>query len=262
MSVVSWIEIVVIFVAGLWAGTINTIVGSGTLVTFPVLIAFGFPPRIATMSNAVGQVAGGLSGTWGYRRELAGQARNIRQQLPASLVGAVTGAYLLLHLPAETFETVVPILLVLAIILVIGQPFLQKRMRARAVAAGRETADLTGGRIAVIVGATYLIGVYGGYFAAAQGVMLVAVMGVLLPQSLQKTTALKNLLSLATNIVAAGAYSLVAFDQISWSAAGLIAAGTLCGGFIGARVGRKLPPLVLRAVIVALAVAAIWSIGF
>ncbi len=256
----SALEIVLIFVAGVWAGTINTIVGSGTLVTFPTLIAFGFPPRVATMSNAIGQVAGGLSGTWGYRRELAGQKRNITQQMPASLLGALTGAYLLLHLPATTFEMVVPVLLVLAIVLVIGQPFLQRAMRRRAAAAGRDQADMTAGRSAVVIVSTYLIGVYGGYFAAAQGVMLVAVMGALLPESLQRVNALKNLLSLTTNIVAAAAYTIVAFDQISWAAAGLIAAGTLCGGFIGARVGRKLPAVALRSIIVILALVAIWRI--
>jgi uncharacterized membrane protein YfcA len=256
----SALEIVLIFIAGVWAGTINTIVGSGTLVTFPALIAFGFPPRVATMSNAIGQVAGGLSGTWGYRRELVGQKRNITQQMPASLLGALTGAYLLLHLPATTFEMVVPVLLVLAIVLVIGQPFLQRSMRRRAAAAGRVNGEMTTGRSVVVILSTYLIGVYGGYFAAAQGVMLVAVMGALLPESLQRVNALKNVLSLTTNIVAAAAYTIVAFDEISWPAAGLIAAGTLCGGFIGARIGRKLPPVALRTIIVVLAVVAIWRI--
>lgn len=254
------VEIVVIFVAGLWAGTINTIVGSGTLVTFPTLIAFGFPARVATMSNAIGQVAGGISGTWGYRHELEGQKHNVRQQMPASLAGALTGAYLLLHLPATTFEMVVPVLLVLAIILVIGQPFLQRMMKAHAARNGRAEAEMSPGRNVLIVISTYLIGIYGGYFAAAQGVMLVAVMGVLLPETLQRVNALKNLLSLTTNLVAASAYAIVAFNQISWSAAGLIAAGTLIGGFIGARIGRKLPPIVLRSMIVALALVAIWRI--
>lgn len=256
----SWLEIAVIFLAGIWAGTINTIVGSGTLVTFPTLIAFGFPARVATMSNAIGQVAGGLSGTWGYRRELVGQQRNITQQMPASLAGALTGAYLLLHLPASTFEMVVPVLLALAIVLVIGQPFLQRHMRRRAAAAGRDQAEMTRARTAAVIISTYLIGVYGGYFAAAQGVMLVAVMGALLPETLQRVNALKNLLSLTVNIVAATAYAIVAFHEISWAAAGLIAAGTLCGGFIGARVGRRLPAPALRAIIVVLAIVAIWRI--
>lgn len=249
-----------IFVAGVWAGTINTIVGSGTLVTFPTLIAFGLPPRVATMSNAVGQIPGGLSGSWGYRRELVGQSKNIRQQLPASLLGAVTGAYLLLHLPTSTFEQVVPILLVLAIVLIIAQPSLQRYMRLRASRSGRDQSEMTRKRRALVIGSTYLIGVYGGYFAAAQGVMLVAVMGVLLPESLQRVNALKNVLSLCVNVVAATAYMIAAFDQIVWPAAALIAGGTLCGGFIGARYGRKLSPLVLRSIIVILGTVALWRI--
>jgi uncharacterized membrane protein YfcA len=256
----SALEIVLIFVAGVWAGTINTIVGSGTLVTFPTLIAFGIPPRVATMSNAVGQIAGGLSGSWGYRRELVGQAKHIRQQLPASLLGGITGAYLLLHLPASTFEQVVPVLLVLAIVLVITQPYIQRYMRQRSARNGRDQSDMTHAQTAIVIGATYLIGVYGGYFAAAQGVMLVAVLGALLPESLQRVNALKNVLSLCVNVVAAAAYTIVAFHQINWLASGLIAAGTLCGGFIGARVGRKLSPVVLRSIIVTLAVVAIWRI--
>jgi uncharacterized membrane protein YfcA len=257
---VSPLEIVLIFVAGLWAGTINAVVGSGTLVTFPTLIAFGFPPVTATMSNAVGQVPGGVSGTWGYRRELQGQGHRIKQQLPASLLGAVTGAFLLLHLPASTFEAIVPVLLVIALVLVITQPFIQRWLRRRAAAAGRDHAQQTTSQRVVLIGATYLIGVYGGYFAAAQGVLLVGVMGALLPESLQRVNALKNLLTLVVNVVAAGAYTIVAFDRINWSAAGLIAAGTLIGGYLGARVGRKLPAHVLRGIIVVLGCVAIWRI--
>jgi uncharacterized membrane protein YfcA len=254
------LEILVIFLAGIWAGTINAIVGSGTLVTFPVLIAFGFPPVTATMSNAVGQVPGGMSGTWGYRRELEGQGARIRQQLPASLLGAGTGAFLLLHLPPSTFEAIVPVLLVIALILVVTQPFIQRWLQRRAAAAGRDRAQQTLTQRIILIAATYLIGVYGGYFAAAQGVLLVGVMGALLPESLQRINALKNLLALSVNVVAATAYTIVAFDQISWSAAGLIAAGTLIGGFVGARIGRRLPAFALRAVIVVLGLVAIWRI--
>ncbi|MFZ2172836.1 MAG: sulfite exporter TauE/SafE family protein, partial [Rhodococcus sp. (in: high G+C Gram-positive bacteria)] len=112
------LEALAILVAGLGAGTINTIVGSGTLITFPTLVAFGFPPVTATMSNAIGLVAGGFSGTWGYRRELTGQWSRLRWQIPASLSGAVLGAWLLLLLPETVFAKVVPVLLILALILV------------------------------------------------------------------------------------------------------------------------------------------------
>src|SRR5690625_2580481 len=134
---------VLVFIAGTGAGTINTIVGSGTLITFPTLVSLGVPPVTATMSNAVGLVPAGITGSIGYRRELAGQRRRLLILAPASFIGALTGAYLLLHLPEDAFITVVPWLLVLALVLVVGQPYLQRRLAARrevAAAAGRGPA--------------------------------------------------------------------------------------------------------------------------
>ena len=253
-------EIIVILLAGIGAGTINTIVGSGTLITFPTLIAFGIPPVTATMSNAIGLVPGGFSGTWGYRRELRGQGRRLAWQVPGSFLGALTGAWLLLHLPEDTFITVVPVLLVLALLLVLFQSRIQAFARKQAIAAGRDADVVSPGRMTVLVIATYLAGVYGGYFAAAQGILLVGIMGALLQDHIQRINAAKNLLSLVVNVVAALAYTLVAFDRIDWAAAGLIAVGSLIGGFIGATVGRRLPPLALKAVIVTLGVVAIWRI--
>ncbi len=251
-------EVVCIFLAGIAAGTINTIVGSGTLVTFPTLLAFGVPPVVATMSNAVGLVPGNLSGTWGYRRELRGQWNRLRWQLPGSFLGALTGAWLLLHLPETTFKKVVPVLLVFALILVIGQPRIQTWTRRRAERAGRDRDHITRTRMIVLVISTYLTGVYGGYFAAAQGIVLIGIMGILLPDSMQHINAAKNLLTLVVNVVAAAAYTVVAFDRINWTAAALIAAGTLIGGFLGAHVGRRLSPALLRAAIVLLGVVALW----
>lgn len=256
----STVEIIAIFLAGVGAGTINTVVGSGTLITFPTLIAFGFPPVTATMSNAIGLVPGNVSGTWGYRRELEGQGPRLRWQIPASFLGAITGAWLLLHLPEKTFLTVVPILLVIALILVVIQPRLQIWVRRRAEAAGRDQAVVGRGRFAALIVLTFLVGIYGGYFAAAQGILLVGVMGALLPESMQRINAAKNLLVLVVNVVAATAYTIVAFDRIAWGAAGLIAVGSLIGGFIGAGVGRKLSPVALRAVIVLLGLIALWRL--
>jgi len=257
---VSPLEIVVILLAGVGAGTINTIVGSGTLITFPTLIAFGYPPVVATMSNAIGLVPGGVSGTWGYRRELEGQGKRLRWQLPGSFLGALLGAWLLLHLPEKTFVAVVPILLVLAIVLVILQTRIQRWARARSEAAGRDHAVMTRSRMVWLVAATFAAGVYGGYFAAAQGILLVGLMGALLPDNIQRINAAKNLLTLVVKVVAANAYAIVAHDRISWAAAGLIAVGSLIGGFVGARVGRRLHPVVLKTVIVLLGIVAIWRI--
>jgi uncharacterized membrane protein YfcA len=244
------VDMILIALAGVGAGAINAVVGSGTLITFPTLVALGYPPVTSTMSNAVGLVAGSASGTWGYRRELQGQWKRLAWQLPASLTGAALGAWLLLHLPEKVFTQVVPVLLIIALILVVVGPRIQAYARRRAEEAGRSAEHISPGRMATLVFATFAIGVYGGYFTAAQGIMLIAAMGALLPEDMQRMNAAKNLLSLVVNIVAALAYTLVAFDRISWLAAGLIAAGSLIGGFLGAHYGRRLSPNALRGVIV------------
>nr|WP_027499455.1 sulfite exporter TauE/SafE family protein [Rhodococcus sp. UNC363MFTsu5.1] len=255
-------EMIVIALAGFGAGAINALVGSGTLITFPTLVAFGYPPVVATMSNAVGLVAGGVSGTWGYRRELRGQWDRLRWQIPASLAGASLGAWLLLHLPEKAFVTIVPVLLVLALILVVAGPRIQAWARERAEAQGRTAGHVGPGRMAALTAGTFAVGVYGGYFTAAQGILLVGVMGALLPESMQRMNAAKNLLSLLVNLVAATAYTLVAFDRISWAAAGLIAVGSLVGGTVGARYGRRLSPNALRGVIVAVGLIGLWRLLF
>lgn len=243
-------HMILIALAGVGAGAINALVGSGTLITFPTLVALGYPPVTATMSNAVGLVAGGVSGTWGYRRELRGQWHRLRWQIPASLFGAMLGAWLLLHLPERVFIRIVPVLLVAALALVVVGPRIQAWARLRAEQAGRSADHVSTGRMTALVAGTFAVGVYGGYFTAAQGILLIAVMGALLPEEMQRMNAAKNLLSLLVNVVAALAYTLVAFDRISWAAAGLIAVGSLIGGWLGAHYGRRLSPNALRVVIV------------
>jgi hypothetical protein len=243
-------HMILIALAGVGAGAINAIVGSGTLITFPTLVALGYPPVTATMSNAIGLLGGGVSGTWGYRRELRGQWDRLRWQIPASMTGAAVGAWLLLHLPEKVFTQVVPVLLIMALVLVVTGPRIQAFARRRAEEAGRSADHVTPGRMLALVAGTFAVGVYGGYFTAAQGILLIGVMSALLPESVQRMNAAKNLLSLLVNMVAAVAYILVAFDRISWAAAGLIAIGSLLGGSLGARYGRRLSPNALRAVIV------------
>jgi uncharacterized membrane protein YfcA len=241
---------ILIAVAGVGAGAINAVVGSGTLITFPTLVALGYPPVVSTMSNAVGLVAGGVSGTWGYREELRGQWDRLRWQIPASLVGAGVGAWLLLHLPEKVFTDVVPVLLILALVLVLIGPRIQAWARVRAEVTGRSAEHVSPNRMAALVFGTFAVGIYGGYFTAAQGILLLGMMGAMLPESMQRMNAAKNVLSLVVNIVAALAYAVVAFDRISWEAAGLIAVGSLIGGWLGARYGRQLSPNALRAIIV------------
>ncbi|OBB00963.1 hypothetical protein A5662_14100 [Mycobacteriaceae bacterium 1482268.1] len=243
-------DMILIALAGVAAGAINALVGSGTLVTFPTLVALGYPPVVSTMSNAIGLVAGGVSGTWGYRRELRGQWRRLRWQIPGSFIGALLGAWLLLHLPEKVFTEVVPVLLIAALILVVIGPKIQDWARRRAEAAGQSADKVSRRRMVALVIGTFAVGVYGGYFTAAQGILLMGVMGALLPEGVQRMNAAKNLLALVVNVVAAVAYMTVAFDRISWLAAGLIALGSLVGGWLGAHYGRRLSPNALRAFIV------------
>jgi uncharacterized membrane protein YfcA len=241
---------ILIALAGVGAGAINSLVGSGTLITFPTLVALGYPPVTATMSNAIGLVAGGVSGTWGYRAELSGQWRRLRWQIPASMAGAAIGAFLLLHLPEKVFTQIVPVLLVLALALVVTGPRIQAFARRRAEVVGRGAEHVSALRMVALVLGTFAVGIYGGYFTAAQGILLIGVMGALLPEDVQRMNAAKNLLALLVNIVAAVSYILVAFDRISWPVVGLIAVGSLVGGWLGAHYGRRLSPGALRAVIV------------
>jgi uncharacterized protein len=246
-------EALAVLLAGTAAGTINTVVGSGTLITFPVLLALGYRPVTANVSNTIGLVFGGLTGTWGYRRELAGQRPTLVRLAPVSLIGSVIGALLLLRLPAGAFAAIVPVLIGLALLLVLLQPRI-----AAAAAARRERDGIAHPRVGPLAQAgTLLAGVYGGYFGAAQGVLLVGLLGALLAESLQRVNGIKNVLSSIVNAVAAVVFLLFAASRVDWPVAGLIAVGSLVGGFIGAGVGRRLPPRVLRAVIIVVGVTAI-----
>jgi uncharacterized membrane protein YfcA len=241
-------EIIAIAVAGTAAGTINTVVGSGTLVTFPVLLAFGYAPVTANVSNTIGLVPGAVSGSIGYRRELAGQRATAIRLGAMSVLGGVTGAVLLLVLPASAFKDVVPVFIAVAILLTVLQPRLNRRLAGHMAARPRHAVLLT--PLAV-----YITGVYGGYFGAGQGIMLLAIFGVMLPQSLHRSNALKNVLAGTVNGVA-GVYFIFA-AHVEWAPAAIIAVTSIAGAQIGARYGRRLHPSALRALIVVVGVAAI-----
>lgn len=268
------LQAIAIFAAGLAAGTINTVVGSGTLITFPTLLAFGYPPVLANVSNNVGLVPGTISGAYGYRSELTGQRRRIIRLGVASLCGGLVGAILLLTLPAEAFQTIVPVLIGVAIVMVIFQPRLSKwvaaRQKERAAATlaaapgaaeadaaapddGQQAAVQAGGP--VVIALVFLSGVYGGYFGAAQGVLLLGIMGIAFTDKLQRINAAKNIFAGLVNGIAAVVFVIA--SHIDWGAAGLIAAGAIIGGQIGARVGKRLPPWGLRVLIVCVGIAAL-----
>ena len=194
-------EIIAIAIAGTAAGTINTVVGSGTLITFPVLLAFGYAPVTANVSNTIGLVPGSVSGAIGYRRELAGQRRRALELGSMSLLGGVTGAVLLLVLPASAFKAVVPAFIAVALVLTVLQPRLNRALAGHVAARSRRA-------IVLLPLAVYITGVYGGYFGAGQGILLLGILAVLLPQSLHRSNALKNVLAGTVNGVAGRVFHL------------------------------------------------------
>jgi len=256
---------VAVLLAGVAAGTINTVVGSGTLITFPTLLAIGVPPVTANVSNTLGLFPGSLSGAIGYRRELIGQRGRLLRLGAASVVGGIAGAVLLLVLPPGAFSAIVPVLIGLGCLLVILQPAISRRVAARAESRGVERPQHGAAWVWLLV---CVAGVYGGYFGAAQGVLLMAILGVGLTETMQRNNATKNVLALLVNFIAAVVFVVLAVTpdrflghvNIDYPAAGLIAVGSVIGGQIGATVGRRLPSWALRAFIVVVGVAAITQI--
>ncbi|MFF5718497.1 sulfite exporter TauE/SafE family protein [Streptomyces buecherae] len=242
------LEAVAIGAAGVVAGGMNAVVGSGTLVTFPTLLAFGYPPVVANVSNNIGLVPGSMSAAYGYRRELRGQRGRVLRFAVASLVGGLTGSLLLLKLPESTFDAVLPALILTACVLVLLQPRLNRWLSNRE--GGPRHKD---GGVPVWCGVLGT-GVYGGYFGAAQGVLMMGIFGAFLDEDLQRLNAVKNVLGSVVNGVAAVVFIIVA--DVSWAAAAVVATGATIGGLIGARVGRKLSPTVLRGIIVAVGLTA------
>jgi uncharacterized membrane protein YfcA len=239
------LEALAIIAAGIAAGTINTIVGSGSLITFPTLLLLGYPPLVANVSNTVGLVPGTISGAIGYRRELSGQRARAKPLLIAAGLGGLSGAALLLVLPPSAFARIVPVLILVACALVAIQPRLSRWVVERRVRLGHE-APVGGGPLLVM--GVYLTGIYGGYFGAAQGVILIALLSILVDDSLQRLNGLKNVITAAINGVAAVIFIAVA--PVAWGPAILIAIGSTIGGQLGAVVGRRLSPIALRGAII------------
>jgi len=245
---VSLLQALAILAAGGAAGAINVVVGSGTLITFPVLLAFGYAPVVANVSNTIGLVPGSVAGAVGYRRELRGQAARIRTLACATAAGAATGATLLLTLPASAFRDIVPVFIGAALVLIIVAPRLGELLRRRRGHAHPRIGPAT-------LAAVFVTGVYGGYFGAAQGIMLLAILGLALDDTLQRINATKNILAGLANLLSGVIFALVA--HVYWPAVGLIAIGSISGGALGARYGRRLAPGPLRALIVAVGIVAI-----
>jgi len=239
-------EALAILAAGTAAGGVNAVVGSGSLITFPTLLAFGFPPVIANVSNNIGLVPGNMSGGFGYRRELVGQRARLVRLGVAAVAGAVAGALALLVLPSSAFRLVVPVLILISCVLVLVQPWLSAWLRKRADESRR-------GRVGPLLSAGVAVsGLYGGYFGAAQGVLVIGLLGSFLDETMQRVNGAKNVLVGIVNGTAAVVFILLA--HVSWTAVVLIAAGSTAGGLLGARFGRRLPPLMLRLFVAAIGV--------
>jgi uncharacterized membrane protein YfcA len=248
----TWFEALIVLAAGVGAGTINAVVGSGTLMTFPALLAVGLPPVVANVSNTIGLSPGTAAGAVGYRRELAGQRGRTVRLIPASLLGSLLGCVLLLKLPGSAFQAVVPALILVGCVMVVLQPWLGKKIILPDGAHHRGAWWVWPG--------VFAAGVYGGYFGAAQGVLLMAILGIGMDPDLQRMNGIKNVLATVVNGIAALFFIVVA--DVNWPAVGLIAVGSTIGGLLGGRYGRRLPRVALRGVIVVIGVAAVVTMVF
>ena len=237
------VDAVAVIAAGAGAGFVNAVVGSGSLITFPTLLAVGYAPVTANVSNNIGLVPGSITGAHGYRRELEGQAPRVKRLATGSISGSLLGATLLLTLPSEVFDAIVPLLVLLACALMAAQPRLSQWVANR---RPHDAPDVGPVPIAI----AFFTGVYGGYFGAAQGIILLTMLAVFVPDDLQRSNGLKNVLAGCVNAVAAIVFIL--FADVAWEAVALIASGAVVGGVLGARVGRRIPAGVLRAIVVAL----------
>lgn len=246
MTDVGLAEVAIVVLAGLGAGLVIAAVGAGSLVSFPLLLGVGLTPLVANVCNTVGLVAGGVSGSWGFRRELAGKAHLVRGVAVFSAFGALMGAALLLVLPSESFETVIPWLILLAASLVAVQPLVSRWVRRRSQQAAASPSDPN--LPAPLRGVSSLIGVYGGYFGAGQGVMLVAFLALGLDEAMHVINGLKNVAVFSANLAASLVF--VFWAPLDWAVVGLIAAGSVVGGWIGAHIGRRLPAAVFRVLVV------------
>lgn len=251
-----WSSVVLLLAASFGAGTINTVVGSGSLLTFPVLLALGIPPVPANIANSAGLAVGNIAGVWGYRHELKEQGRSLIPLIAATAIGAFLGAILLLQLPPGVFTVIAPALIVVGCVLVVVQPLISK-----AAGGGQEIEpDLAAQqpnniqkRLAVVT--TFVTGSYGGYFGAAQGVIIVGALGVLLRKPLQHINAIKNALQTVAGWCATVIFLAVA--ELHWPAVVVIALGSLLGARFGAVIGKRIPPWALRSCVVVVGASSI-----
>jgi uncharacterized membrane protein YfcA len=239
-------DIVLVAAAGLACGVINTVAGGGSLILFPALLATGMPTLAANVTNSLGTRPGYLGGDVGFPREIDELRHHLRPFLVATILGSTTGCVLLLVTPGDTFDVIVPWLVIFAALLTAVQP----EVKRRALASGRVDGGSPG---MLSIGAVFLATIYGGYFGAALGVILIGVLGLTIHETMQRVTALKTVLSLLDATVSVVIFGL--FGPVRWVAVAVAAPTTLIGGYLGAAVARRLDENVLRASVVAFGIA-------
>lgn len=236
---------VLLVLGGVLAGIFNGVAGGGSLISFPLLLALGYPALTANVTNTVGIWPGYLGSTAGFRHEIADQRRRLARLAPVAVLGGVIGAALLLTTPSADFTRLAPWLVLAASALFAAQPLLRRALDGRSQGPPRT-------RVAMLVGGTFAASVYGGYFGAGLGVMLLAIIGLALPDSLVRTSGLRSALSISVNGVAAAVFMI--HGGLAWEAVGLLAGGSLIGGWVGARVALSIPVWALRVVVVLIGV--------
>jgi uncharacterized protein len=244
-SLTTW-HIVVLILAGLGAGIVNGVAGGGSLISFPILLALGYPALTANITNTVGIWPGYIGGAAGFRHEIGDQTDLLRRLTPIAVVGSIAGAILLLTTSSADFKKLAPWLVLGASLLFAVQPLLKRALAGSAHAPPRTRPLLLGGGL-------LLASVYGGYFGAGLGVMLLAILGLALPDSIIRTSGLRTALSILVNGVAAAVF--IIHGGLAWKAVGLLAIGSLVGGWIGARVALSISANTLRIVVIAVGLA-------
>lgn len=261
------LSLVVLLVAGIFAGAINAAVGSGSLLTLPVLLALGIPPGVAVRTNTVGILFSTIGSTLGYRREIAQEKQHLGPLVLVTMVCATLGSLLLLVSPPTALDVLVPVLIVVALAMVAFQKPLTAAIRRRQEERAARRTEAAGAapqrspyRSPALIGAMGAASVYGGYFTAAQGILYLGVLGALTGRTMGSVNSIKNLLSLVVNLAAAVVYVVAFFvvgAEIVWLATAAIAVGALLGGYFGAHLAKRMPEWLLRGVIVAVALFAL-----
>jgi hypothetical protein len=241
-------HIVFLLLGGLGAGIFNGVAGGGSLISFPLLLALGYPALTANVTNTVGIWPGYVGGAAGFRHQISGQRDRLVRLSPLAVLGGILGAILLLTTPSATFKSIAPWLVLGASLLFALQPLLRRALDGASPAAPRT-------RPALLAGGMFVASVYGGYFGAGMGVMLLAILGLALPDTIARTSGLRTALSILVNGVAAAVFLI--HGGLAWRAVGLLAVGSLIGGWIGARVALSIPAAALRAVVVVVGITTV-----